>query len=226
MRNRWVLAGGLALAFAAGLPVRGQSASDAYRALGVKPADVLSGTTLSAELLPGGRKQLVCVTTLMTGKRDEVDAVKVRLDVFDVDGEKLTPIYQRDFGGESGVAVGDGNLQLVDLDRDGKSEIVVSWRSFADPLIEQRVGEVIVHDEGGFRAGWSGAFEYDATRAARDVPAERRDRYTREIDLAATLRTRGVTLFMTRKVIAVAGERLAEPKVVQETFPLRTREGW
>lgn len=223
-RHLTMLAGLLALSIAAG-PARAQTALDAYRVLGIDSADVLSGTTLAAALLPGGSKQLVCVTTLMTGKRERDDAVKVRLDVFDVDGEKLTSIYTRDFGAESKAAVGDGNLQLVDLDRDGLSEIVVSWRSFADPLIEQRVGEVVLYESGAFRTGWSGALEYDATRAARDVPPERRDRYTREIDLAATLRTRGVTLFMIKKVIAVAGERLAEPKIVTETFALRERTG-
>ena len=70
--------------------------------------------------------------------------------------------------------------------------------------------------------------EYDATQAAREVPVERRDRFQREIDLANTIRTRGVTLFFTKTVVAVAGERLAQPKVVQETFPLKepSSEGW
>ena len=35
------------------------------------------------------------------------------------------------------TVVSDGNLQLVDLDRDGLNEIIVSFASFADPLIDQ-----------------------------------------------------------------------------------------
>ena len=60
-----------------------------------------------------------------------------------------------------------------------------------------------------------------AVGVARDVPKERRDRFTREFDWGGTIRTRGLTLFMSKKVIAVAGQRLDEPKLVQETFPLR-----
>ena len=63
--------------------------------------------------------------------------------------------------------------------------------------------------------------EYVATRSARDVPAERRDRFSREIDLAETMRARGVTLFVNKTVYAVAGERLPEPRVLRETFALK-----
>ena len=71
-------------------------------------------------------------------------------------------------------------------DSDGVSEIVISYESYAEPLIELRLGEVIVHDGQGFETVWSGEFEYDATRAARNVPAERRDRFEREIDFEST----------------------------------------
>jgi hypothetical protein len=67
---------------------------------------------------------------------------------------------------------------------------------------------------------------YDATRAAREIPVERRDRYMRELDIVKTLRTRGVTLYVRKYVIAVAGERLPKPKTVEETFPLRSRDTW
>ena len=38
------------------------------------------------------------------------------------------------------------------------------------------------------------------------------------------MRTRGVTLCMNKQMIAVAGERLPQPKTVVETFPLRGSE--
>ena len=41
------------------------------------------------------------------------------------------------------------------------------------------------------------------------------------------MRTRGATLFFKKKVIAVAGEQLPEPRVVEETFELRGEpSGW
>ena len=44
----------------------------------------------------------------------------------------------------------------------------------------------------------------------------------REFDLPNTMRTRGLTVFVDKPMIAVAGERLAEPKRVQETSALRS----
>jgi hypothetical protein len=206
------------------LLAQGSSSAEAYRAIGVDPTEVLSGTVLKASVLPGGEKQVVSLVTYFTGQKSRENALNVRLDVLRSQGNQLSPIYTRDYGAENGGFVGEGDLQLVDLDRDGINEIIVSFASFADPLIDQRLGEVILHDDQGFQTAWAHPLQYDATRAARSVPPERRDRYERELDVVSTLRTRGVTLFFQKKVIAVAGERLPEPQLIQETFPLRRRE--
>jgi len=203
---------------------QGSRSAAAYEAIGIDTADVLAGTVLQAIVVPGGEKQVVSLVTYFTGEKTKEGAVNVRLDVLRPKGNQLAPIYTRDYGAENGGFVGEGDLQLVDLDRDGVNEIVVSFATFADPLIDQRLGEVILYEKDGFQTAWAHPVEYDATRAARNVPLERRDRYKRELDLINTLRTRGVTLFFEKKVIAVAGERLPEPKLIQETFPLRERE--
>lgn len=196
---------------------------EVYEAMGLDKGQILSGTQLVGKLVPGEDRQVVCLATYLTGKKDKSQAVNVMLAVLREQGDELEPIYSSDYGATYGSLVGDGNLQLVDLDRDGVAEIVVSFDSYADPLIEQQLGEVILWEDSGFRVGWAGPMEYDATKAARTVPVERRDRYRREIDLPNTLRTRGVTLFFKKTMIAVAGERLPEPQVVEETFPLRPR---
>ena len=203
---------------------RADSAAAAYKEIGLQSKDVLSGTTLSAKVMHGETKQLVCLTTYLTGERDEATAVGVRLDVFEMSGKRLLSKYTREFGAERAGAVGRGDLQLIDLDRDGISEIIVAYETYDEPLIEQKLGEVIVHDEDGFRTAWSGPMSYDATRAARAVPQERRDRYYRELDFVATMRTRGVSLMFNKTMIAVAGQRLESPKVVQESFPLKARQ--
>ena len=197
------------------------AASEVRAALGILSKDVLSGSVLTARVLPGDSKQIVTVTTYFTGKRGDADAVNVRLDVFRREGERLAPVYSRDFGEENGGHVGRGEVELLDLDGDQVNEIVVSYDDARSPVASRRVAEVIVREPSGFRVAWSGETEYDATREARDVPPERRDRFVRTLDVAATLRTRGVTLVFRKKVIAVAGERLPEPKEVVETFPFR-----
>jgi hypothetical protein len=212
---------GLILLLAGEPAALASSGTQVYQAMDIEVKDVLAGTVLNARVLPGDEKQVACIVTYFTGKRDKSDAVNVRLALFGRSGDSLVPRYSRDFGAEQGGYVANGDLQLLDLNRDGTSEIVVCYDSFKDPLIDQRVCEVIVHEDSTFRTAWTGPVEYDATRAAREVPRERRDRFVREFDWPNTLRTKGVTLFVTKKVIAVAGERLAEPKSVEETFPLR-----
>lgn len=199
------------------------TALDVYRAMGIKTADVLTGSVLHAKVLPGADKQVVAAVTYLTGARNEEEAVNVKLVVYRRDGEALVPIYTRDLGSESGGAVGRGELQVLDLDDDGLAEIIVTWDVLASKLVEERRGEVIVHDEGAFVSAWSGPMAYDATKAVREVPDERRDRFSREIDFQSTLKTRGITLFINKTVYAVAGERLPTPQKVQETFQLRSQ---
>jgi hypothetical protein len=212
----------LAALLLAAAPLSAEPAVEAYKAMGIRVEDVLSGTALNAQVIPGDVKEQICVTTYFTGKKEKEDAVNVRLDVLRPSGDRLVAVHTRDFGQEQGGNVGRGNLQVIDLDMDGINEIIVTYESYGDPLIEQTLAEVIVWDENGFRTAWSGPIKYDSTRAARSVPEERRDRYQREFDIAGTLRTRGATLVVNKRVIAVAGQRLPEPKVVQEAFPLRS----
>jgi hypothetical protein len=215
-----VLVFGLVVAVAASF-AHADTPAQVYRAMGIEALDVLTGTVLNARVVPGPDKQVVTMTTFFTGNKDKNSAVNVRLDIFNRRGEMLVPIYTRDFGAENGGNVGDGNLQIVDFDSDGVSNIYVSFDSFEDPLIEQRLAEVILHDGSSFISGWVGEVEYDATKAARNVPRERRDRFVREFDFVNTMRTRGVTLFVNKRMIAVAGQRLSEPRVIEETYPLR-----
>ncbi len=219
-RREVLFVGGLILLLGGGA-AQADLQGEAYEAMGLEVGKVITGTVLTSQVVPGRSKQVVALTTYFTGKRERDDAVSVRLDVFQRGGEELISIFSRDFGAEVGGLVGEGDLQVIDLDRDGVNEIIVAYDDYTSQVVEQRNGEVVFWDDGAFVSGWSGKLAYDATRAAREVPVERRDRFEREFDFANTMRTRGVTLFFTKTVIAVAGERLPEPKLIQETFPLK-----
>jgi hypothetical protein len=215
-------AGLRALCLAAGVaaaPAAEPGGTSAYEAMGIKTADVLSGTVLNASVFPGGEKQVIALVTYLTGKKDEANAVNVRLEVFRRDGEKLLTAYARDFGKLNQGLVGRGELELVDLDGDSVKDIFVTYDDFRDKLITQRKGEVLTAERGSFRIVWSGEVEYDATRAARDVPQGRRDHYVRTLDPGASLKTRGQSVVFQKKTTAVAGERLPEAKETREWFP-------
>ena len=212
----------IALALAFPPTARGEDLGLAvYRTMGIKAGDVLNGSVLTAQVLPEKDKQVVALITYFTGKRDDANAVNVRLEVFRRQGDKLESVYARDYGKENGGYVGRGEIQVVDLDGDAVQEIVVTYDLAKDRLIQDRRGEVIVRDAAGFRVHWVDSVQYDATRAARDLPADRRDRFVRELDVPGTMRTKGVSLIFDKKTIAVAGERLAEPRVSKEAVPFR-----
>jgi hypothetical protein len=201
---------------------RADSAADVYKQIGIKAKDVMNSSVAAARVLPGDAKQTVSVITYLTGKKGESDALGVRLDVYRNEGAKLVPVYSLDAAQENGGYVGRGEVALLDLDGDGVNEIGLYYDNLKNGLIQDRRLDVIVYDGGAFRIAWTGSVSYDATKAVRDVPADRRDRYLRKLDFANTRRTKGVTLFLTKTMISVAGERLPQPKQLTETFPLKT----
>ena len=211
----------IALVLAAVVPVRADTASDVYAQMKIKTKDVMNSSVITARVLPGDAKQVVAVVTYLTGKKGESDALGVRLEVYRQEGPKLVSVFARDAAEENGGYVGRGEVALLDLDGDGLNEIGLYYDNLKNDMIQERRLDIIVLVDTGFETAWSGAVSYDATKAVRDVPQERRDRFLRKLDFAATRKTKGVTLFLTKTVIAVAGERLAQPKQVQETFPLR-----
>jgi hypothetical protein len=203
------------------LVARADTAAEVYKQIGIKAKDVMNSSVATARVLPGEAKQVVSVLTYLTGKKDEVNALGVRLDVYRTEGEKLVPLFTRDAAKENGGYVGRGEVAILDLDGDGVNEIGLYYDNLKNELIQDRRLDIIVYDGTSFRVAWSGSVSYDATKAVREVPQERRDRYLRKLDLANTRRTKGITLFLTKTMIAVAGERLPQPKQVQETFPLK-----
>ncbi len=203
-------------------PTAAHASRDVYGALGIEPSRVLRSSLLTSRVLPGEGRQVVAIVTFLTGQRDEARAVDVRFAVLQPRGEEHAVLYQRDLGEERGGYVAQGEVALFDLDADGVNEIVLSYDDLSDPLVRQRRAEVLLYEDGrGYRSVWSGLMLYDATRAARKVPPERRDHYAREVDFEATLRTRGKTLILRKTVWAVAGERLERPEVLTESVPLR-----
>lgn len=222
VKKRTAIVASLIAAAALGArPAAADTAAEVFKKMGIKVGDVMNSSVLTGRVLPGEEKQTVAVVTYLTGKKDEAGALNVRLEVYQEQASGLVPVYSRDVGKENGGYVGRGEIALLDLDGDGVNEIGLYYDNLKNTLISERRLDIVVREGGGFRVGWTGPVEYDATRAVRDVPQDRRDRFLRKVDLANTRRTRGVTLFFTKTVVAVAGERLPQPRQVQETFAFK-----
>jgi hypothetical protein len=206
-------------------PVQATSIAEVCRALDMKEKNVMFGSVLSSKVLQGGSKQVVAITTYLTGRNERATAVNVRLDIFRKAGKKLEWVWGRDYGKEYAGNVGRGELELVDLDMDGLNDIIVTFDRQDNPLVEQRLGEVILLGSEGFEVAWKGVMLFDATRDARSTSQERRDRFVRKVNMTRTMKTRGATLFLDKKVTHIAGERLATPKEIVETWPLRSAMG-
>ena len=104
-----VLIVALTTAFLPGL-VQAASIAEVCKALDLKEKDVMFGSVLSSKVLEGGGKQVVAITTYLTGKNERATAVNVRLDIFRVTGKKLEPVWSRDYGREYAGNVGRGEL--------------------------------------------------------------------------------------------------------------------
>ena len=221
-RTLWTAVSVCALLASLATPLQAAGIAEVCKAIGIKEKDAMFSSVLTGRVLEGNSKQIVAVTTFFTGSKGRDDAVNVRLDVFNERGGKLVPVFSRDYGKEYAGYVGRGDLELVDLDTDGINDIIVTFDRQDNPLVEQRLGEVILLGSAGFEVGWKGIMMLDATRDARSVPLERRDHFRREVDIPRTLKSRGATLFIKKKMIAVAGERLEQAKMITETFPLRS----
>ena len=206
------------------LGARADTALDVYKQMGLKVKDVMNSSVATSRVLPGDAKQVVAVVTYLTGKKDEANALGVKLEVYRAEGGRLAPLYTLDAAKENGGYVGRGEVAILDLDGDGVNEIGLYYDNLKNDLVQDRRLAILVYDGTGFRVAWNGSVSYDATKAVRDVPLDRRDRYLRKLDFPSTRRTKGITLFMTKTVIAVAGSRLPQAKQVEETFPLRPEE--
>ena len=221
------LAGLILLSLVSVSELRADVSIRAYKALGLEVADVLTGTVFQVQVRPDAGKEIIAVVTAFTGKKKNDQAVEVHFVIFRETDGALEKVYHRQFREEAGGAVAHGELQLLDFDGDGVQEIIVTYEVQRSPLIREREAEVIFADEDGFHTAWKGLILYDATRAAREVPPERRDHFQREVDIGETMRTRAITLFLRKTVYAVAGEQLESPKEILESFPLKEKpEDW
>lgn len=213
----------LAGTFLGALCLCGSGSAHASAGVPIPPEgrNVLSRTTLKSDVTDAPGKETVVLTEFLTGKSEEADAIDVILTVYENRQEGAVPTWGRDYLKEWGGPLAGGELSLVDLDGDGRNEIMVSMHHGDDPGRVNVEAEILWAVGGSFVRAWNGPIRVDTSGA--DLPVERRERYTREIDFDRTTRTRGGMIFFNKKISMTAGVQIEPASVIGESFPLRAR---
>lgn len=186
----------------------------------------LTTTEIRADLDGDGNPETLVAVNALTGESDPAHGSEVLFGVAAAaSGGQRGPLYwSRRISAESGQPAHDGELSAVDLDGDGRSELILTWDRALTDLRRERVAEVYVfgRDLGHPRKAWEGWWEKD-TRRDPKVPEAQREWVRREIDFGATRRAagRGISLKSTRTI--EAGRKLDPPRVEQEWIDVSLR---
>jgi len=129
-------------------------------------------------------------------------------------------LWTRDYAASLGGFVAGGELALLDLDGDGRNEIVVQFHHHDEPGAVRVVGEILRESGGRFAIAWSGLMRLDTTGPDSVLQGPQRERFTRQVDVERTARTHGGMVVFKKKVWVAAGMPIDPPQTIEESFPL------
>ncbi len=148
----------------------------------------LAVVQVSADLDADGRPEALLTVNALTGESDPARGSEVMFGVAQgaPKGERGALLWKRYVLAETGKPAHDGDMTAVDLDGDGRTELILTWdRSISAERVE-RWGEVyVVPDPARPQLVWEGPWEMD-TRRDKSVPEARREWFRRDVDYRAT----------------------------------------
>lgn len=186
----------------------------------------LTVTEAKSDLNADGSQELLIAVNALTGESDPARGSEVLYGVAAVaaPGERGPLHWSRRILQDTGKPAHDGELTAVDLDGDGRSELILSWdRSLSSNRVE-RVAEIwSMIDLKRPRLVWQGTWETD-TRRDEATPAATRELTRRDVDFKATRKEAGraIVFRITRSV--EAGQVLNPQKVSHETVRVDVRQ--
>jgi hypothetical protein len=183
--------------------------------MSVPPKDIMISTSI-----PIREGLMASLIEYYAGGKNEKDAINILLSLYAMgDDDKARRLYTRDYVAEAGGFVSRSSLQVLDIDGDGTSEVLLEYHHLEKPGAIRVDLDVFRVSGERLELVWSGPIRVDTTNPSLGLPPADRDRFVREIDLAATARAANRIVF-TKTVMVAAGGTLEPPRRIAEELPL------
>ena len=183
--------------------------------LKVPKSSILVTTTIEA-----GGGLSATLTEFFTGEKNEKTAIDLLLGLYRADGTGRTLLVARDYNAEAGGHVSRGSLGVIDLDCDGTNEILVNYHHNERPGATRVDLDVLRVAGGRLLLAWSGPIRVDTTGPGLSLPADERERYTREVGYMKTAAAQGRRIYFQKAVSVAAGVAFDPPRTLEEEFDL------
>ena len=185
----------------------------------------LTVTEARADLNGDGNQEVLLAVNALTGETDPARGSEVIFGIAATPtaAERGKLLWSRHVMAETGQAAHDGELTAVDLDGDGRSELILTWdRSLSSTRVERWCEIYTVADTASPRKVWEGAWEKD-TRRDKDTPEAKREWMRREVDYGATRRGAGQAIVLKKVQAVEGGVKIDPPRVESEWVKVALR---
>ncbi|MBP7148794.1 MAG: hypothetical protein KBD01_14765 [Acidobacteria bacterium] len=186
----------------------------------------LEFTRAKADLDGDGVPEGIVLVSALTGEKDATRGSEVILGLVDAraGGDRGPLTWARHVMQETGQPAHGGDITAVDLDGDGRSELILTWNRSLSARKVERWAEIYGGDPRAPRRIWEGWWERD-TRRDPQTPAGDREWVRREVDYGATRREAGRALVLRKIHGMAAGRALEPPREAPERIDVPLRGG-
>jgi len=183
--------------------------------LALNPSKVYTTTSMNV-----GPNLSATLTEYFTGEKNERTAMNILLGIHVSEEGRRRLVASRDYNAAAGGYVSRGSLELIDLDRDGIKELLVTYHHHEQPGTTRIDMDVLRLATDKLVLLWTGPVRVNTAAPSAGVAPSDRDQFVREIDYARTTASGGRKICFAKTVGVAAGAVLDPPRVLNEEIPL------
>lgn len=186
----------------------------------------LTMTKTKADLDGDGHNEELLLVNALTGNKDPAKASEVIVGVVAPQtnkGRRGALLWSMRISQQTGAAAHNGNIEILDLDGDGNSEMVLSWdRSVRGESVSRWAQIYAMKSPASPSMVWEGVWEQD-TRRDTQISATDKEWFERSIDYSGTRKAAGRAIVFRKIHKVIAGKTLEPPRVVSERVAVALR---